>query len=542
MTPVAAELISLDEWQDVLSDLGTSPSKIVSPSADDVAERGSQKAASQLFVASVPKASPRQSEPMTEVVHLRRLIETQPACLLRVGIDGLLLAANEASLRLLGAGELSHILGSNVTERMIPEHHEEWLRFAARAEEGASGSFECELADLSGVRRTVLLQGVPLLDHPDGVPSMIVAIRDNSGYRRLETALQEAEVSRQLEELRNQLEQALLERQRLATALDEREADRQRLVAEHTTERARCEQTAAEEQQLALLLKEREGRQLRDDLQARLDAALVERQRAAQALEEREGENQRVIAEQAAERARLEQTLAEEHQLALLMKEREARQLRDDLQARLDAAIAERQQAAQALEQREGEQQRVIAEQAAERARLEQALAEEHQLALLTKEREGRQLLDDLQAQLIEARAEREQLAQARDQQDVEYQRQMAAYAAERAQAEEALAAAILKQERSKKAVADHCVELQALDETARNLELLAATGRMAIEVGRELQAIVASVDTRARHLLTECSLDADYRQVVEALRGDAVTVASLARQLAQVNVGGPRS
>ena len=312
-----------------------------------------KSASAQVLVAPDLNMTTQPSKTTAEAVHLRRLIERQPSCLMRVGIDGLLLAVNEVAVRLLGSEELSQVLGRMLTERIVPDHHERWREFAARVGKGASGTIECDLVDLSGIHRTVVLQGIPLLDHPDGIPSMILAARDTSAPRRLEAALQEREASRQHEDLRTELEQALAERQRLGALLREHEADRQRLMAEH---------------------------------------------------------------------AQVQQNLAEEHQLALLLKEREVRQMLANLRAELGQALA------------------------------------------------------------------------------------------------------------------DHRVDLQSMDENARNLEPLAAAGRLALEVGRELQTVVAALAARARSLLAQCPPEAADRQEIEALRGEAIRAASLTRYIVQGN------
>lgn len=403
------------------------------------------------FTSAVP-AQP--TEPAVETLHLRQLIERQPACVLRVGIDGLLLAVNEAALRLLGAEELSRVLGTKLTKLIIPEHHEQWDDVVTRVRDGGSGSVECDLTDLAGMRRTVLLQAVPLLDHADGIPSMILAARDTSTPRRLEKALREREVSRELDDLQTQLAQRVAEGQRDATALGPREVQNQRTAAEHATELAQLRQTLIGEHQLDLLLAEQEGRRRLDN-----------------------------------QRSELEQTRRE-----------------------LEQALAERQRLATLLDEREDHHQRVIAEHAgelaAELAKLRQTLAEEHQLALLLKEQEGRRRLDGQRSELEQGRAEVEQ----------------------------ALAAAVKKEAEIKKALADQRVALQSVDENARNLEWLAAAGRTALAVGRELETTMAAVDARAEHLLAQTSLEADNRHVIEALRSDAIGAALLARQIVQAS------
>jgi PAS domain S-box-containing protein len=546
------------------------------------------------------------TETVTEALHLRRLIEQQPACLLRAGIDGLLLAVNEAGLRLLGGESLTQVLGTNLTTLIMPRQHDEWNDFAARVRDGASGSIECDLTDLAGMRRTILLQGVPLLDHADGVPSMILTARDISAPRRLEAALREREITRELDDLqkelqgelseppmdqdvvaerpidlqpaiapaiaeaeriqirqalaegyqaalllkereaqqlldsvRAELEQALAEQQRLTTLLGDREIGHERVLAAHAAERTQLQQTLADERQLALLLKEREGRQLLDSARTELEQARAEQQRLTMLLDEREIAHQRAVAAHAAAvavhaaaQAQLRQTLTEEHRLALLLKEREARQLQDSGRTERERALAEQQRLATLLEDREIGHQRAIAAHTAERAQLQQTLAEEHQLALLLKERDGRQLLDNVRTELERAIADRQHFATTLDERDVT----IAAHAAKRAEDEQALAAAVARQAQIERALAAQRLELQTVGENARTLERLAAAGRVALAVGRELETIVAAVDARTQYLLVESALDSENRHLFEALRIDAIDAASLTRQILQAH------
>jgi hypothetical protein len=200
----------------------------------------------------------------------------------------------------------------------------------------------------------------------------------------------------------------------------------------------------------------------------------------------------------------------------------------------LERARAEQQRLAMLLEGREIDHQRAEAAHEAERTRLQQTLAEEHQLALLLKERDGQQLLDNVRTELERAIADRQHFAMTLDERDAA----VAEHQAKRAEAEEALATAVAGRTTIEKALADQGVALRAMDENARNLERLAATGRVAIEVGRELQTIIDAVDARTQHLLGESALDAENRHIFEALRVDAIDAASLTRQILQAEPG----
>ena len=130
-----------------------------------------------------------------EVERLRFLIERQPTCVLRVGLDSVILAANEAALGQLGASQLGQALGHRFTQWMLPRHRDRWLDLARRAYQNGAASIECELLDLAERRHAVQLQAVKQPPHPDGMESMTVAIREISGVSRLEQALQDQEAA-----------------------------------------------------------------------------------------------------------------------------------------------------------------------------------------------------------------------------------------------------------------------------------------------------------------------------------------------------------
>src|SRR5206468_8197324 len=134
-------------------------------------------------------------------------------------------------------------------------------------------------------------------------------------------------------------------------------------------------QALAEEHQAALLRKEQEARHLLDGVRSELDQARAEQQQLTTLLADREIGHERVLAAHAAERIQLQQTLADEHQLALLLKEREGRQLLESVRTELEQALAEQQRLTTLLDDREIGYQRAVAAHAAERAQLQQTLA-----------------------------------------------------------------------------------------------------------------------------------------------------------------------
>lgn len=151
---------------------------------------------------------------------------------MRVATDGRLLAVSDAAVSLMGATDLAEVLDSSLVDRLRGQRTAElWLDFVSRVAHGGSASAETELEDLAGTKRAVILQGIGLPDHPDGIGSLLVTARDVSSARRLEASLEEEERLRRslqdsltdatasVEQLRKNLVAIATERKDLQAAL-----------------------------------------------------------------------------------------------------------------------------------------------------------------------------------------------------------------------------------------------------------------------------------------------------------------------------------
>jgi hypothetical protein len=287
----------------------------------------------------------QELDPSVEVVHLRRLLDIQPGCLVRLAADGTVLAANDAALMLLGERSRAEALGRDFALWIPPDQLDRWRTFTLGVVQGSPSSIECDIAGPSGVRYPTLFHAVPLADHPDGMASMAVAARVISAHRQLEAAI---------DELTEQLCERTAEIQKrdeaLATAEDARRA----------TE-ADCTRALADVRQLEMALAEFGKRQQK--LSAERSAA--EWDRLTTALQEREAAGRALEAAQAAGRAELEQAQVDHLRLETSLelarqalrrseqREQEVSAERDALQRRLDralvAATVERDRVASAL-------------------------------------------------------------------------------------------------------------------------------------------------------------------------------------------------
>ncbi len=274
----------------------------------------------------------QELDPSVEVVHLRRLLDIQPACLLRLAADGTILAVNDAALVMLGGESCEQTLGRDFALWIPPEQREPWKAFTLGVVRGSPSSIECDVAGASGTLLPTLFQAIPLADHPDGVPSMAVTARVITAQRELEATV--TELRKRVQEHRAELERreealaaaegarraadegrarALAEVRQLEMALDGF-ANRQRASAE--ADRSQLE-AAVQQAREALARSEQREQSLaaeRDGLWQRLEQALAGCQDRDAALGRLEAAHDSLVRDHAAavaERDRLVSALRE---------------------------------------------------------------------------------------------------------------------------------------------------------------------------------------------------------------------------------------
>lgn len=264
------------------------------------------------FASERPGGSPPVTTPADggDAERLRVLIDRQPSCLMRLSADSVVLAANDAALGQLAARELGQIWGTALLTRFPLEQQGRWNEFVDHVRENGAASAEFNLEDLAGNVHSVLLQGVSQPTHPDGVESMIVAVRDISGVKRLEQTLQDLSgVQNALAEARTKLEETMADQQRLLGTLAERDAELWRLAAEHASDEARI-RTLTEEHRLALESKDRQWQQQLDTLRREVEEASAARGQLEEQLAEQEEGRRAHEARKAAEASQLAAVLA----------------------------------------------------------------------------------------------------------------------------------------------------------------------------------------------------------------------------------------
>jgi len=316
-----------------------------------------------------------------EAAHLRRLLERQPSVLIRVGVDGVLLAVSDAALSLLGAEELGQVLGRKITERISPDHHDAWRDFAVRVWSDQSGSIECDMLDPSGVRRSVQMRAISLPDHPDGVQSILMVIRDTTATQRLELALQEHEAMRRVaDDLNAKLVQACAARDQLQGALAQHDAAHKQAVGELEADRKKLAAVASE-RQAALQAHEKEAQRAVLAMHGELERSLAEVRRLEEAIAQATADRRQLLTtlkQREVERHELETkmggTETERTQIAAALED--ARHARAEAEATIEQMRAEHEQFETMVKQREATRQRTLAEHATARMQAERALAD----------------------------------------------------------------------------------------------------------------------------------------------------------------------
>ena len=230
-------------------------------------------------------------------LHLRAVLERLPVAVLRIEVNGTLMAVNQAGLGLLGADSLAQVLSTSFLTYLDDSLVAPCRRLLEDAAQGVGGSLEIELRGLTGTPHSLEVHAVPHPGAPDATPSVMVTLRDVSRARQLALVLEDA-VARQtdadtrlqsalqnLQQQQSRYDALLTDRQKAQQQVEADQSDlRQRLAAaaEQTTRavaRAGDLERKLEEAQRAHEDAQRAHESGTNELQARLES--LERSHAA---------------------------------------------------------------------------------------------------------------------------------------------------------------------------------------------------------------------------------------------------------------------
>jgi len=409
---------------------------------------------------------------------------------MRVALDGAVVAANDAAMGLLGAEDLDQLAGLMLPECMAPEHRDGWNAFTAAIATGTSKSFECLFTNLVGTCRQIVFHGVPLIDHPDGIPSVILSAHDMSALRRSEEVFE----------------------------------NRDSLVRGFVTEPEAVEPGRLE--QLERLL--RDGRHHLLELRTKLEQEHAEAQSLAVQLADRNASLQQSIAEQAAlsqELAATEQKCAAleaavaEHERSSAEDAREQGQRTQQSQEQLNDVTADRDRLAELLDAKERQLRTLAEKEERVEEQLRGALAEHQRLEMLLK---------DHAEQLTTLRTARETVIEERNGLQAEF----ADILRERSELSVELGETVRARQQSEAALANARAALDALNVGTKQLLPLVSVGRLALEISGELTGVLEAIDGRLVSLLAGPPLESSAGQDVQLVRADLLIASLLAREL----------
>ena len=216
-------------------------------------------------------------------LHLRAVLERLPVAVLRIDVNGTLMAVNQAGLGVLGAGSLAEVLGTSFLAYLDDSQGAPCRRLLEDAGHGLGGSLEIDLRGLTGTPHALEIHAVPHPGAPDATPSVMVTLRDVTRARQLAHVIEDA-VARQVDAdnlLQSALQDLQQQQSRYDALLAERQQAGQQVEAEHADFRQRL--TAAAEETTRAVARAGELERAMEDARRAHEEALRahdERQRA----------------------------------------------------------------------------------------------------------------------------------------------------------------------------------------------------------------------------------------------------------------------
>ena len=122
---------------------------------------------------------------------LRSLVEKLPACIVRLSVDGVVLATNDRAVTLLGALNAAQLLKKQFDMIVTADARAAWTDFVVRVCAGETRSTEVAITTLDGIERTVEAAAVPSPAEFGRSPSLLMVLRDVTERKRLEAAVEQ---------------------------------------------------------------------------------------------------------------------------------------------------------------------------------------------------------------------------------------------------------------------------------------------------------------------------------------------------------------
>jgi PAS domain S-box-containing protein len=140
----------------------------------------------------------------------RSLVEYGLEAILILDLQGKILFANNAALRLTETGNEAGFIGRNVMEFIAPESREDIIRDFIQVSEGHD-AYLAQYNVISAQGKRICVESIGKIIRYEGKPADLISLRDVTERKRVEDELRAAyeQISAQEEELRGQYDEML---------------------------------------------------------------------------------------------------------------------------------------------------------------------------------------------------------------------------------------------------------------------------------------------------------------------------------------------
>ncbi|MEK6640757.1 MAG: PAS domain S-box protein [Nitrospirota bacterium] len=147
----------------------------------------------QVIFADITERKWAEEERQKQEVLITLMLNTGPACIKRVAVDGSLLQMNPTGLKLVEAcGELE-VVGRSVFDLIVPEHRDAFISMHRRVIEGHECMLQFEIQGLKGTRRWMESYAAPFRNPVTGQTEHLAVTHDITERKQAEEALRESE-------------------------------------------------------------------------------------------------------------------------------------------------------------------------------------------------------------------------------------------------------------------------------------------------------------------------------------------------------------
>jgi diguanylate cyclase (GGDEF)-like protein/PAS domain S-box-containing protein len=120
---------------------------------------------------------------------LRTIVETEPACVKVLGLDGALQQMNRAGLDMIEADSLEQVAGCQVVDIVSPPYQAAFRQLSGRVFLGETGSLEFEIIGLKGRKRWLETRAVPMRDAEGRIVGLLGLTHDITERKAAEREL-----------------------------------------------------------------------------------------------------------------------------------------------------------------------------------------------------------------------------------------------------------------------------------------------------------------------------------------------------------------